>query len=148
MPDRTPEQEQLIELTADLLAAHVANNPVTQAELPALIRSVHGALAGLGTARAVETAPTPAVPLKKSVTDSHIACLECGQSFRMLKRHLASEHGMTPQAYRARSGLSPDYPITAPGYSRTRQKLARDIGLGRSADGEAGRGRGKGKKAA
>ena len=74
---------------------------------------------------------TPAVPIKRSVTDDHIVCLEDGKKLKMLKRHLMTDHGLTPEQYRARWGLKPDYPMVAPNYSAQRQALAKQIGLGR-----------------
>jgi predicted transcriptional regulator len=118
-------------LTADIVSAHIANNNVSVEQLPALIRDVHQALATIGQAPAEPIKAEPAVDVKKSVFPDHIICLECGQSLKMLKRHLASDHDMTPEEYRAKWGLPPTYPMVAPEYAATRSQLAKDSGLGR-----------------
>lgn len=126
--------ESEIELTADIVAAYVSNNPVPASELGTLIANVHSAIASLGTKKA-EASHTPLVPAvnpKKSVHDDYIICLEDGKKFKSLKRHLSSHHGMTPEQYRAKWNLPADYPMVAPGYSATRSRLAKEIGLGRS----------------
>ncbi len=123
---------EILALTAEIVAAHVGWNAVARAELPALIQSVFETLHGLATdAPAASVALTPAVPIRRSVTDAHIVCLEDGRQFKMLKRHLMSEHGLTPDQYRARWGLRADYPIVAPDYSAQRHTLAKQLGLGR-----------------
>ena len=127
------DQQELIELTADIVAAYVANNAVPAASLPELIRTMHSTLASLTDT--VEPGPeqpqTPAVNPKKSVHADHIVCLEEGLKFTSLKRHLMTSHGLTPEAYRKKWGLAPDYPMVAPAYSVRRSELAKDIGLGR-----------------
>ena len=124
--------EMLITLTADIVTAHVANNNVDVDALPTLIQNVHGALAGLGGgASGAEERPDPAVSVRTSVKKDHIVCLEDGKKFKMLKRHLMTDHGMTPDEYRARWNLPGDYPMVAPNYSDQRRTLAKDIGLGR-----------------
>lgn len=123
-------QSELLALTAEIVSAHVAKSAVTQSELPELIRSVHDTLSEL-SAPTPEMPPTPAVPVKKSVGNDRLVCLECGKSLKTLKRHLRSAHDMTPEEYRARWDLRPDYPMVAPAYSEKRQELAKDIGLGR-----------------
>lgn len=136
--------ETLITLTSDIVAAHVSNNSVSAEEVAGLINSVYAALAGLGEATAAaEPAPEPAVSVRSSVKKDHIVCLECGKKMKMLRRHLSSEHGMTPQEYRERWGLSADYPMVAPDYAETRRELAVKIGLGR----KPGQKRGRRKKA-
>ncbi|MCB2067620.1 MAG: MucR family transcriptional regulator, partial [Erythrobacter sp.] len=128
----TGMNEMLITLTADIVTAHVANNNVDVAALPALIASVHGALAGLGQPAApAEAKPEPAVSVRSSVKKDKIICLECGKDMKMLKRHLMTDHALTVDEYRARFGLAADYPMVAPDYSERRRKLAKDIGLGR-----------------
>ena len=132
-----PEEEsihrgELLALTAEIVAAHVGNNPIAGGEVGALIQSVFDTLRGLATddpAASVEL--TPAVPIRRSVTDDHIVCLEDGKKLKMLKRHLMTEHELTPEAYRVKWGLRPDYPMVAPNYSAQRQALAKQIGLGR-----------------
>ncbi|TIP51023.1 MAG: MucR family transcriptional regulator [Mesorhizobium sp.] len=124
--------DTLIELTADVVSAFVSNNPVPVGDLPALIGQVHAALKG--TARSVsakEPALKPAVPIKKSVTPDYIISLEDGKKFKSLKRHLATHYGLTPDEYRAKWGLSADYPMVAPKYAAARSELAKTMGLGR-----------------
>jgi predicted transcriptional regulator len=125
---------QLASLTADIVSAHISNNEVTLEQLPALIRDVHQALATIGQAPAEPIKAEPAVSVKKSVFPDHIVCLECGQSLKMLKRHLAADHGMTPDEYRAKWGLPHTYPMVAPEYAATRSQLAKDAGLGRKVE--------------
>ncbi|MBI0433163.1 MucR family transcriptional regulator [Roseomonas sp. KE0001] len=125
---------ELLGLTAQIVAAHVSNNPVPLAEVPLLIEQVHRTLHGLGAAPIVAPAPVerpqPAVPVKKSVTDEYLVCLEDGKKLKMLKRHLKTAYDMTPEQYRERWGLPPDYPMVAPNYARHRSSLAKKIGLG------------------
>ena len=122
--------EMLITLTSDIVAAHVSNNRVDVADVPKLISSIHQALSGLGSP-AEEARPEPAVSIRSSVKKDHLVCLEDGKKMKMLKRHLMTEHGMTPDEYRERWGLSSDYPMVAPDYAETRRDLAKRIGLGR-----------------
>lgn len=125
--------EMLITLTADIVAAHVSNNSVSVADLPALITNVHGALAGLGEPAPVTATPLePAVPVRSSVKRDYIVCLEDGKKLKMLKRHLMTHYGMTPDDYRAKWGLAADYPMVAPAYAEQRRDLAKAIGLGRA----------------
>jgi predicted transcriptional regulator len=124
--------ETLLTLTADIVAAHVANNSVAPDQLVALIGNVHAALAGLGaSAVAEETEQAPAVSIRASVKPEHIVCLEDGKKMKMLKRHLATDHAMTPADYRAKWKLPADYPMVAPAYAEKRRNLAVSIGLGR-----------------
>ncbi|MGX7927773.1 MucR family transcriptional regulator [Tsuneonella sp. HG094] len=140
----TGTAEMLITLTADIVAAHVSNNNVRVEDVPALITTVHQALNGLGsTAPAEEARPDPAVSVRASVKRDHLVCLEDGKKMKMLKRHLMTEHGMTPSEYRERWGLAGDYPMVAPDYAETRRDLAVKIGLGR----KPGQKRGRQKKA-
>lgn len=127
------ENEIVITLTADIVSAHVANNSVAVEQLPVLIGSVYAALNGLGKEPAVADAVvlTPAVTIRSSVKRDSVTCLDCGFKAKMLKRHLASEHGLTPQDYKARWKLPADYPLVAPEYAETRKALALKIGLGR-----------------
>ena len=132
--------ETLITLTSDIVAAHVSNNSVGVEDLPKLISSVYGALAGLGqTAAAEEARPEPAVSVRASVKPDYIVCLEDGKKLKMLKRHLMTHYNMTPEEYRRRWGLPADYPMVAPNYAETRRKLAKQIGLGRKPTGKRGR---------
>ena len=136
-------KETLITLTSDIVAAHVSNNNVAVEDVPNLITSVFGALAGLeGGTVAEEARPDPAVSVRASVKKDHIVCLDCGKKMKMLKRHLSTEHGMTPDEYKARWDLAADYPLVAPNYAETRRDLAKKIGLGR----KPGSGRGRKKK--
>ena len=122
----------MLALTAEIVAAHVGNNAVAGGEVGALIQSVFDTLRGLATDEpAVPVELTPAVSVRRSVTDDAIVCLECGKKLKMLKRHLMTAYGMTPEAYRAKWGLKPDYPMVAPNCSAQRQALAKQIGLGR-----------------
>jgi predicted transcriptional regulator len=124
--------ETVLALTADIVAAHVANNSVSVGDLPDLIRNVHDALEGLGEPAAAE-APAkrePRVTVRSSVKPDHIVCLIDGSKHKMLKRHLKTAHGLTPAEYRSEFGLRADYPMVAPAYSETRRDLAKKIGLG------------------
>ena len=123
--------ETLITLTSDIVAAHVSNNSVSVDEVPALISNVYGALAGLGAAPVAEERPEPAVSVRASVKADHIVCLEDGKQLKMLKRYLRSRYDMSPEDYRRRWGLPPDYPMVAPAYAARRSDFAKQIGLGR-----------------
>ena len=130
-----PENEQrreLLEHTTRIVGAHVANNPIAATDVPGLIATVHQALATLGPEEAAPK-PKPAVSIQQSVKPEYIICLEDGTENKMLKRHLKTAHGMTPDDYRKRWGLPLDYPLVAPSYAATRSKLAKKIGLGRKA---------------
>jgi predicted transcriptional regulator len=136
MESMSDGHEELVEIAAEVVSAYVSNNPVPAAELPGLIRSVHGALAGLvsGVAAPVkEERSAPAVNPKKSVFDDHIICLEDGKKFKSLKRHLMTHYKLTPEAYREKWGLDASYPMVAPAYARQRSALAKEMGLGRKA---------------
>ncbi len=123
--------EQLITLTADIVAAHVSNNSVAVGDLPTLIANVHGALSGLGQPEApIEEKPKAAVSIRASVKPDHIVSMIDGKPYKMLKRHLA-QNGYTPQSYRETFDLPRDYPMTAPNYAAQRKELALKIGLGR-----------------
>lgn len=125
------ENDQLVTLTADIVAAHVSNNSISVTDLPGLIAGVHGALAGLG--RVVEQPAIkqePAVSVRSSVKPDFIVCLEDGKRLKMLKRHLMTHYQMTPEQYRAKWNLPTDYPMVAPNYSEQRKVLAKKIGLG------------------
>lgn len=125
--------EMLITLTADIVAAHVSNNSVAVSDLPVLIGNVHQALAGLsGNNSAPQAPPEPAVPIRLSVKKDYIVCLDDGKKLKMLKRHLMTHYGMTPDDYRAKWGLPADYPMVAPAYAEQRRVLAKAIGLGRA----------------
>jgi len=124
--------KNFIDLTASIVSAYVSNNPTQAADIPALIGQVHAALLRVSTGRAeppLEPA-RPAVPVKKSVTAEYLVCLEDGKRFKSLKRHLRSRYNMTPEQYRDKWGLPPDYPMVAPSYAVARSQLARKMGLG------------------
>ncbi|MCA0904319.1 MucR family transcriptional regulator [Qipengyuania aquimaris] len=136
----TDMSETLITLTSDIVAAHVSNNSVAVDDVPTLISNVYAALSGLdGGTTAEEVRPDPAVSIRASIKKDHIVCLDCGKKMKMLKRHLSTEHGMTPDEYRQRWDLSADYPMVAPDYADTRRDLAKKIGLGRKPGQKRGR---------
>ena len=125
------DNAELLALTTDIVASHVANNSVNVADLPQLIQQVYGALSELGNpSQAPAAKPKPAVNIKRSVTPDYIVCLEDGVKLKMLKRHLQTRYGMTPDEYRERWGLTADYPMVAPNYAAQRSALAKKIGLG------------------
>jgi len=122
----------LLTLTTDIVAAHVANNSVPVGDLPSLIANVHASLAGLGApTEPAATAQEPAISAKRSVKPDYIICLEDGKKLKMLKRHLMTHYQMTPDQYRAKWKLPADYPMVAPNYAEKRRALAKKIGLGR-----------------
>jgi predicted transcriptional regulator len=129
MPDKANFTEML-ELTTEIVAAHVANNPVPVADLPNLIQDVYKTLLSVGEPVAAVERPKPAVPIKKSVFPDYIVCLEDGKKLKMLKRHLKTAYNMSPEEYRERWSLPPDYPMVAPNYAERRSHLAKEIGLG------------------
>lgn len=138
--DETDTSEMLITLTADIVSAHVSNDDVRVTDVPGLIATVHQALSNLGAPVEAEgVLPEPAVSVRASVKRDHLVCLEDGKKMKMLKRHLMTEHGMTPGEYRERWGLSADYPMVAPEYAETRRDLAVKIGLGRKPGQKRGR---------
>jgi predicted transcriptional regulator len=142
------EQDDLVQLTADIVSAYVTNNTIEATQLSKLIEDVHMALV---RAPAAATEPeqkplVPAVPIRKSITPDYIVSLEDGRKFKSLKRHLAGTYGMTPDEYRAKWGLPRDYPMVAPNYAKARSDLAKRMGLGRKSSGApvkkaSGRGR-------
>ncbi|SEG09876.1 MucR family transcriptional regulator [Bosea lathyri] len=123
----------VVGLSADIVAAYVTNNSVPVSDLPSLIAAIHAALLGLGmetTAPPLEK-QVPAVPIRKSITPNLLICLEDGLAFKTLKRHLRNRYGMTPEEYRMKWGLPPDYPMVAPNYAEQRSQMAKAIGFGR-----------------
>ena len=126
------QKSEVIDMTADIVSAYVGNNSVSAAELPALIQSVHRALAGISSgAEVVEAAPKePAVPIRRSITPDYLVCLEDGRKFKSLKRHLRTKYNMSPEEYRSKWGLPKDYPMVAPNYAKARSDLAKQMGLG------------------
>jgi predicted transcriptional regulator len=131
-PENAMADETLIVLTTDIVVAHVGNNDVASADVGTLIQLVFGALSDLGKAKpAIEEKREPAVSIRTSVKADAITCLECGKTMTMLKRHLNTDHGLTPAEYRIRWNLVPDYPMVPPAYAARRSELALKIGLGR-----------------
>ncbi|MGI3902068.1 MAG: MucR family transcriptional regulator [Janthinobacterium lividum] len=133
MSDIQPDLN-VVEMAAEIVSAYVRNNSVPVSELPALLQSVHESLGSIlngSKPEAVKEPPQPKVPVKKSVTNDYIVCLEDGKRFKSLKRHLHSEHGLSPQEYREKWGLGKDYPMVAPAYADARSNLAKTMGLGR-----------------
>jgi predicted transcriptional regulator len=124
--------KNFIDLTANIVSAYLSNNPTPASEIPALISQIHAALLRVSTGRAetpLEPAK-PAVSVKKSMTPDYLVCLEDGKRFKSLKRHLRSQYNMTPEQYRDKWGLPPDYPMVAPNYAVARSQLAKKMGLG------------------
>lgn len=155
----------LIELTADIVAAHVSNNTVAVGDISTLVQKVHEALSSLTEPEATQESEkkTPVVSVRASIKPDFLVCMECGRKQKTLKRHLRVAHGMTPDEYRSDYGLPRDYPMVAPNYSKQRQEMAHAIGLGRKRSGgesgggrrgkageaaSGGKGRGRGRKAA
>lgn len=126
----TSQGFDVLELTAQIVSAHVSNNSVTPDALPSLIQDVYRTLSGVGRETPAPDKPQPAVPAKKSVFPDFIVCLEDGKKLKMLKRHLKTAYNLTPEQYRDRWDLPPDYPMVAPNYARHRSSLAKKIGLG------------------
>ncbi|AJY48348.1 MucR family transcriptional regulator [Martelella endophytica] len=135
MTDAVVEQEtqNLVELTADIVAAYVSNHVVQTTDLPGLIMEVHAALSN--TSKPVGSLPAaekqkPAVSVRKSISGDHLVCLECGGTFKSLKRHLMTHHDLSPDSYREKWDLPADYPMVAPSYAEARSRLAKEMGLG------------------
>ncbi len=128
----TVKHQDLLNLTTEIVSAHLSNNTVSPADIPSLIEKIYKTLAGVNGDVVPTTSerPQPAVPIRKSVMPDHLVCLEDGKKLKMLKRHLMTAYKMTPEQYRERWGLPADYPMVAPNYARQRSKLAKDIGLG------------------
>ena len=130
--DNALEKPNLRALTSEIVAAYAGNNTLAVGDLPGLIRNVFATLSAAGQVEEKEPeAPTPAVPIKRSVSSDFIVCLEDGRKLRMLRRHLATRYNMTPDDYRRRWGLPADYPMVAPAYAAQRSSMAKQIGLGR-----------------
>ena len=125
------KREDLLGYTSEITSAHVSNNTVALSDLPGLIEQIYKTLATIGGVDGgASDRPTPAVPVKKSIAPGFIVCLEDGKKLKMLKRHLKTAYDMSPEEYRERWGLSPDYPMVAPNYAKQRSRLAKEIGLG------------------
>ena len=125
----TAVNNNLIGLTSQIVSAYVGNNPVQGEDLSSLIKEVHASLSCLSNQQTVAKL-RPAIPIRKSVTDDYIICLEDGKKFKSLKRHLQSKYGMSPEEYRERWQLPHDYPMVSPSYARQRSELAKKMGLG------------------
>ena len=127
------QRQELLSLTTEIVASFAGHNTVAVGDLPAVIESVFRALRGVGQGEAEKPAeaPVPAVPVKKSIGTDFLVCLEDGRKVKMLKRYLATRHGLTPEEYRRRWGLPGDYPMVAPAYAARRSAMAKQIGLGR-----------------
>jgi predicted transcriptional regulator len=124
---------ELLQMTADIVSAFVANNTVASANLTQVIETVHGALSDLNASKGAPCEPQkPAVPIRRSIAPDYIVCLEDGKKLKMLKRHLRTSYGMTPDEYRAKWGLRYDYPMVAPNYAKQRSEFAKQIGLGKT----------------
>jgi predicted transcriptional regulator len=128
-----PDPTKLAELTAEIVSAYVSNNPISVAEVPAVISSVAEHLGALAAEEpeAAAVKPEPAVAIRRSVSRDQITCLVCGGKHKVLKRHLAVAHQLTPAEYRELFGLKRDYPMAAPSYVQERAEIAKRIGLGR-----------------
>ena len=133
MDDNSLRDDTLISLTAEIVSAHVSNNVVAVGDVPQLIESVHSSLDKLHGVAKEEEKPEPAVSVRSSIKPDYIVCLEDGKKLKMLKRHLMTHYNMTPDDYRQKWGLSPDYPMVAPNYAEQRRQLAKKIGLGTKA---------------
>lgn len=123
--------EDILKQVTEIVSAYVSKNEVAAGDLPALIKSVHATLGGIGGETRAPAGKPPAVPVKKSITPDYIVCLEDGKKLKMLKRYLRTRYGMTPEAYRAKWNLPADYPMTAPNYAAKRSDFAKQIGLGK-----------------
>lgn len=131
MSESSAQDELLVTLTADIVAAHVSNNSVAVSDLSLLIQNVHGALTGLSSEKPVpQVKQEPAVSIRSSIKPDYLVCLEDGKKLKMLKRHLMTHYQMTPDDYRAKWNLPADYPMVAPSYAEQRRSLAKKIGLG------------------
>jgi predicted transcriptional regulator len=130
--DGEVDRQELVELTADIVSAYVTNNTVVRQDVPMLISEVHEALVKAAQNRTIEKTEElkPAVPIKKSISNDFLICLEDGKKFRSLKRHLMSHYNLTPEEYREKWNLPRDYPMVAPGYAKQRSELAKSMGLG------------------
>jgi len=126
------EREVLLGLAVEMISAHVSNNAMRTDQLPGLIQQVFNTLSTIETKSVAPLRPKPAVPVKKSVLSDRIICLDCGKHFSMIKRHLMSDHQLTPEQYRRRWQLLPSYPLVALAYAQTRSALAKKFGLGRN----------------
>jgi predicted transcriptional regulator len=132
-PVRADREQDILRLSADVVAAYLAQNPLQVQAIPELIRSVHDTMTTLG--RPAELRPVekqkPATPISRSVQEDYLVCLEDGKRLKMLKRYLRSKYGMSPEEYRRKWGLPAEYPMVAPAYAARRSDFAKQIGLGK-----------------
>ncbi len=132
---------ELLRMTADVVSAYVGNNTLPAAQIPDVVKAIYASFAGLkGGFVEGGAGLKPVVPIKRSVTAEYIVCLEDGKKLKMLKRHLRTSYNLTPDQYRAKWGLPPDYPMVAPNYAAQRSAFAKKIGLGRKPGKRRGRG--------
>ncbi len=131
---KAPDQGML-RMTAEVVSAYVGNNSLPASQIPDVIKTVYSSLITLGENGLGRDALKPAVPVRRSITPDYIVCLEDGKKLKMLKRHLRTTYNLTPEEYRAKWGLPPDYPMVAPNYARQRSEFAKRIGLGRRTGG-------------
>ena len=136
-------REDMLRMAVDVVAAYLSNNQVASAQIPDVIQSVYASLSDLevSPAEAKPEPQKPAVPIRKSVNPDYIVCLEDGKKLKMLKRHLQTTYGLSPEEYRAKWGLPADYPLVAPNYAKQRSEFAKKIGLGRKASENRRRGK-------
>ena len=147
----SPLMEDTLQLTTDIVAAFVSNNSIDGDKIPDLLRNVHGTILSLAGAEKSEPVEPlkPAVPVKKSITDDYLICLEDGKKLKMLKRYLRTQYDLSPEDYRKKWNLPADYPMVAPNYAKKRSEFAKQIGLGRvSSKKTATKKRGAARKAA
>jgi predicted transcriptional regulator len=145
--DTAKSTDNLLQLATGIVSSYVSHNQVPMSDVPSILKSIHSVLAGLTSGSSADglSSAKPAVSVKKSIGDDYIICLEDGKRLKMLKRYLRSNYNMSPEEYRAKWGLPPDYPMVAPAYARQRSEFAKKIGLGRV---PASTGRGRRKKVA
>ncbi len=130
--DSKPKSSDILRMTADVVSAYVGNNTLPVGQVSEVIKSVYGSLSSLsGDSAAISGNLKPAVPIRKSIAPDYVVCLEDGKKLKMLKRHLRTTYGLSPDEYRAKWGLPADYPMVAPNYAAQRSAFAKKIGLGR-----------------
>src|SRR3954471_9046435 len=129
-----PGEDDIRRQVTEIVSAYVSKNPLPPEDLPAFIKSVHASLTGSGGGETAPAGKPPAVPVKKSVTPDYIVCLEDGKKLKMLKRYLRARYKMSPDEYRKRWNLPPDYPMVAPNYAQRRSDFAKKIGLGKGGE--------------
>lgn len=130
--DSKPKSSDILRMTADVVSAYVGNNTLPVGQVSEVIKSVYGSLSSLsGDSAAIPGNLKPAVPIRKSIAPDYVVCLEDGKKLKMLKRHLRTTYGLSPDEYRAKWGLPADYPMVAPNYAAQRSAFAKKIGLGR-----------------